>query len=253
MMRVFDLLIVAGTAVLSIRLLTTGLYRQYKAFLLYLIFATLHSGVLTIPRPDSKLYYEIWIWTEPVEWLFFVLVVLEVYSLVLQNYRGLATAGRWFIMAAVAVALLASALMVIAPSHHSSQGPTLTYYYIAERAVYFSLVVFLLTTLGLLMRYPIPLSRNVIVHSVVFSIYFFAVTIIYTVLSMFGPGVITAVTLALDGVMLAALVIWIAMLNPAGEEKHERHLRPNWAPGREEELVGQLNNLNAALMRATRK
>lgn len=252
MMRVLDLLIVAGTAILSIRLLTSGLYRRYRAFFFYLIFATLHSAVLSIPKPDSKLYYQIWTRTEPVEWLFYILVVLEVYSLVLEDYRGLATVGRWSMIAAVAVALVASALALMAPSHFSRQSITLADYYIVERAVYFSLVVFLLTILGLLMRYPITLSRNILVHSVVFSVYFLAVAVIYSVLSLFGTDAIGGVALAIDGVALGALIAWLAMLNPAGELR-KQSLRHNWVPGREEELVSQLNNLNAALLRATRK
>jgi hypothetical protein len=41
------------------------------------------------------------------------------------------------------------------------------------------------------------------------------------------------------------------MLNTAGEQRQQR-LRPVWMPGREEELVSQLNSLNVALLRATR-
>ena len=62
------------------------------------------------------------------------------------------------------------------------------YYYVAERAVYFSLVVFLLSILGFLMQYPITLSRNIIVHSMVFSVYFLGNTVLYLLLSMLGKG-----------------------------------------------------------------
>lgn len=252
MPHILELLIVAGTAILSIRLFASGLYRRYRAFFSYLIFTTLHDGVLAVPRPDGKLYYQIWIRTEPVEWLFFALVVLEVYALVLQDYKGLSTVGRWALIAAVAVALLASGLSVMAPSQYSGQNPLLTYYYVAERAVYFSLAVFLLTILGVLMQYPISLNRNILVHSIVFSVYFLAYTVIYLLLSTHGKSVLSAVRLALDAFTLGALATWLAMLNPAGELR-KQSLRPAWMPGREEELVSQLNHLNAALLRATRK
>ena len=127
----------------------------------------------------------------------------------------------------------------------------MAYYYVAERAVYFSLVVFLLTILVLLMRYPITLNRNAITHSVVFSVYFLSNTAIFLLLSTRGFGVIRIATYGTQAVNLIALGTWLAMLNTAGEQRQQR-LRPVWMPGWEEELVSQLNSLNVALLRATR-
>lgn len=246
----FDLLIVAGMAILSIRLYATGLHRRYRVFFFYVVFATLHLGGLACLSQGSDAYQKIWVLTEPLEWLFCALVVLEIYALVLQDYRGLATAGRWALITAVLVALLASGLSLLAPSRHTPQGLLMTYYYVAERAVYFSLVVFLLTILGILMQYPIRLSRNIIVHSMVFCVYFLGSSVFYLFLSMRGLGSIEAVTQALSAITLAAVCAWLALLNRAGELR-QLSLRPHWMPGKEEELVSQLNHLNAALLRAT--
>jgi hypothetical protein len=250
MARVLDLFILAGTAILGVRLFATGLYRRYRVFFSYLIFATLRLGVVACVRPTSDAYQKFFVLTEPMEWLLFVLVVLEIFALVLQDYRGLATVGRWALITAVLIALVASGLSLMAPSQLTIQGHLMRYYYLAERAVYFSLVVFLLSILGLLMQYPITLSRNVIVHSMVFSVYFLGNTVLYLLLSMLQRETIPTITYALDAVTLVALGAWLVMLNPAGEVRKVR-LRPNWMPGREEELVSQLNHLNAALLRAT--
>jgi hypothetical protein len=252
MYRLLNLLIPAGTAILSVRLFASGLYRRYRIFCFYLIFATLHLGVLAGINQKSNAYEYIWVWTEPLEWLLYVLVVLEIFALVLQDYRGLSTVGRWALIVAVLVALSASAISLMAPSQLTTQGHLMRYYYLAERAVYFSLVVFLLSILGLLMQYPITLSRNIIVHSMVFSVYFLGNTFLYLMLSMRGFESIVAVTNALSLITLAAVGAWLLMLNPAGELR-KVSLRPQWMPGREEELVSQLNHLNAALLRATRK
>ena len=252
MARIVDVLILAGMAVLSVRLFATSLHRRYRVFFAYLIFATLRSGVLDSLNQSSNLYQYIWVLTEPLEWLFYVLVVLEIYALVLQDYRGLSTAGRWILIAAVVVALLASAISLIAPSQLTTQGRLMRYYYVAERAVNFSLVVFLLSILAFLMQYPISLNRNVIVHSMVFSVYFLGNTVIYLLLSMRGTRSIPAITSALNMITLAAVGAWLVMLNPAGELR-KLSLRHHWMPGREAELVSQLSNINAALLRATRK
>ncbi|HLY16605.1 MAG TPA: hypothetical protein VKR61_05245 [Bryobacteraceae bacterium] len=252
MVPVLGLLMVAGTAALSVRLYVEGLYRRYRAFFVYLIIATLRSGIFATLNPTGKLYYRVWIWTEPIEWFLFVLVVLEVYSLVLEDYKGLATVGRWSMIAAVVVALLASGLSLLAPSNITTQGLVLRYYYVAERAVYFSLLVFLLTILGVLMQYPISLSRNIIVHSIVFSVYFLALSLNYLVLSMFGEKVLDLVRFAVEAAALGAIGVWLLMLKEAGEQRKQK-LRPAWMPGQEEALISQFNNLNAALLRVTRK
>jgi hypothetical protein len=256
MARILGLFIAAGTAILTIRLFVTGLHRRYRVFFTYLVFTTLCGGALAVIGPKANTYEKVWVLTQPFEWLLYALVVLEIYALVLQDYKGLATVGRWVLITAVMVALLASGISLAAPSHFT-QSRVMTYYYVAERAVNFSLVVFLLTILGILMQYPITLCRNIVVHSMVFSVYFLGATVVYLLLSMFGIGMfgkqtMDAIGYALDAITLAALGTWLLLMNPAGELRKVR-LRPQWMPGKEEELVNQLNHLNAALLRVTRK
>jgi len=247
MARIFDLLILAGTALLSVRLFASGLHRRYRVFFYYLIFATLQAGVAASLKPAGRAYQKFFVLSQPVEFLLYVLVVLEIYALVLQDYRGLSTVGRWTLIAAVLVSVLASVISLTAPSRFS-QSLVMTYEYQAARAAYFSLVVFLLSILGFLAQYPITLSRNIIVHSMVFSVYFLGNTVLYLLLSMHGAGPV--VRYALPVITLGAVGAWLVMLNPASELRKLR-LRPQWMPGREEVLVSQLNHLNAALLRAT--
>jgi hypothetical protein len=248
---VINVSIVAGAALLSARLHFSGLHRRYRAFFLFLIFFTLQNVALAVFAPGSGAYQKIWVLTEPIGWFLYAWVVLELYSLVLQDYQGLYTVGRWSLIVAVSVALLASGFSLMVSSHSTRQGHLMAYYYVAERAVYFSLVVFLLTILVLLMRYPITLNRNTIIHSVVFSAYFLSNTVIFLLLSTRGFGTIRMAIYATQAINLGALGTWLAMLNTAGEQRPQR-LRPAWMPGREEELVSQLNSLNVALLRATR-
>ncbi|HUO31426.1 MAG TPA: hypothetical protein VMU80_19540 [Bryobacteraceae bacterium] len=242
----------AATALLVGRILVSGLSSRYRVFWFFLIFEVLRGGTIAFLNSGSNIYQKVWVLSEPVEWVLYVWVVLEIYSRVLEDYVGLATVGKWALIVAVGVALLASGLTLTAPSQHTGQGHLMQYYYVAERAVYFSLVVFLLTILGILMQYPITLSRNIIVHSTVFSVYFLSGTVIYLLLSARGFYLMRVVEYASLAVNLAALGAWLALLNPAGEVRKVR-LRPAWMPGREEDLVNQLNQLNAALLRATRK
>lgn len=250
---VLRLLVVAGTGLLGVRLYVCGLHRRYQAFFCYLIFATLQNSVLLFVNPRGGLYQRIWILTEPVEWVFYILLLLELYSLVLEEHRGIQTMGRWALYAALSIALLASILGMVPRSGPMPKSHLLPYYFVAERAIYFSLVVFLLSILFFLLRFPVTLNRNTIVHYLVYSVYFLSNTVIFLVLSMVGKGVTRQINLMVSAVTVASLTAWLLLLNPAGE-KYKVKLRPAWMPAnREAELIGQLNNLNAALLRATRK
>jgi len=250
---ILRLLVVGGTGLLGVRLYVSGLHRRYQAFFYYLIFSTLQNGVLLGINSRSGLYQRIWLITEPIEWIFYILLLLELYSLVLEEHRGIQTMGRWALYGALSIALLASILGVVPPSGPMPKSHLLPYYYVAERAIYFSLVVFLLSIFFFLMRFPVTLNRNTIVHYVVYSAYFLSNTVIFVVLSMVGKGVTRQVGYVLSAVTVGSLVAWLLWLNPAGE-KYKVKLRPVWMHAdREAELIGQLTSLNNALLRATRK
>jgi hypothetical protein len=252
MARIFDVLMAAGTAMLCVRMFAAGLDRRYRLFFLFLVFETVRSGVFISLSQASGAYQKVWVLTEPVEWLLYVSVVLEIFARVLEDYKGLSTVGRWALIAAVVVALSASAISLMVPSQFTTQSHLMRYYYVAERAVYFSLVAFLVSMLAFLTRYPITLSRNIVVHCIVFSVYFLCNTVSYLLLSMLGKGSAPMVTYVLSAVTLAAIGVWLVKLTPAGEVRKLR-VRHEWMPGREEELAGQLNSLNAALLRAARR
>jgi hypothetical protein len=250
--QILRLLVVVGTALLAARLYTSGLQRRYRVFFYYLIFATLQSGLLYFINPRSGLYQRIWIITEPISWIFFVLLLLELYSLVLEAHQGIKTIGRWALYVALFLALLASLVSVVPRSGPVFQSRLQTYFYVAERAINFSLVVFLVTILFFIMWYPLTLSRNVVVHTVVYSIYFLTDTMLYLVLARLGFEVVHTVGEIISVLTLGSLLAWLLLLSPAGEER-KISVRPPWMPGQEEAMVGQLNDLNRALLRAARK
>ncbi len=246
MSSTLDFLIIAASVVLAVRLSLTGLSRRYRAFFALLVFEVIRGVAFAPLNSGGREYYRLWVLTEPVEWLFYVTAVLEIYSLVLEHYRGLLTVGRWCLMTAVGIALVAAAGTLLAPSHYSHQSPLMTYYYLAERAVYFSLVVFLLTILALLLQYPIVLSRNIIAHSFIFSLYFLCVTFSYHLLTTRGFQAIAIVTYSMKTANLLVLGAWLARLTKAGEQRRQQ-FRPSWMPGQEDQLVTQLNQLNLAI------
>jgi uncharacterized membrane protein YfbV (UPF0208 family) len=87
-----------------------------------------------------------------------------------------------------------------------------------------------------------------------FTVFFLCNVAVFTVLSTrgFAKELLNAVSIAMNVIDIVTLGCWLVLLTPAGELRKLR-LRPSWMPGKEEQLVSQLNNINAALLRATRK
>jgi hypothetical protein len=234
-------LIVVLSVALGIRLYASGLYRTFRIFFIFIVFYSLHSGVLLVLDQTKNLYFKVWVLTAPVEWILQVMVVLELYSLVLRNHRGLYRVGRWALIVAVAIALLAAALSFIIPSEPLVRSRVLSYELMAERTIYLSLLVLILTLMFLLMRYPIRLSRNIAVHYVVFVMFFLGNAFVGLFLTT-GGDVSPAIQYVVLLVAAIALGTWLVLLSPAGEQRRLRLSSTSYHKGREDELA-RLNDI----------
>jgi hypothetical protein len=203
--------------------------------------------------PQTDAFAWVYLVTQPVMWFFYILIVLELYTLVLRNHQGIATLGRWLLIAALFIAMLVS-LLTLVPDLESPLGPypILSYYSLIERGVNSSLVVFLLVIVAFLAWYPIPLSRNVILHSFVFSVYFLSSTATLFVRNVTGFEMTRMASAILLAITDVCLLVWIVFLNRRGESRVVV-LGHQWQPGDEERLVEQLDSINKTLLRSTRK
>jgi hypothetical protein len=101
-------------------------------------------------------------------------------------------------------------------------------------------------------RYPVTLSRNVLVHSVVYFTYFLCTSFTFLVRSMIGYHVREPVNTALAGITAACVVAWGTLLTASGERRAAA-FRPALLPEQEFHLIRQLDSLNATLLRVARK
>jgi hypothetical protein len=253
--RIVDGLILirlVGIGWLGYSLLQSGLYRKYRVFFAYLVFFICRSPVLLLLGRRSPVYAKVWMVTEPILWLFYILLVLELYSLVLANHKGLYTMGRWTLHLAVGVSLLVSSLIYIpASGERYNNSFFLSFIVQTERGMFFSLILFLVLIVFLLSRYPIKLSRNVIIHSIVYSVFFLTNTIGSLFLSMLGGNIVSVVNLGTTICSTACVAIWLLFLSAQGEQV-EMTTQAVWGHGDEERLIAQLDTLNAILLKATR-
>jgi hypothetical protein len=191
--------------------------------------------------------------TEPLLLFLYVLLVLEIYSLVLQNYAGLQTVGRWIFYLAVPLSILLSGASVL-PKWQSAteKWPIVFYFALVDRGVMFGLVVFILLFLGLLSSYPITMSRNLVLHIAVTTVFLMSSSLVYLVRNVEGDTATRLVNLCNQIITVLCWSAWLLYLRPAGETK-ETTLHRQWTREEERRLLDQLTSINSSLLRATRK
>jgi len=247
-----------GSLLTAAKLYQSGLYRRYRVFFAYFLFRIPNGLVPLLADLKSPVYFYLWVFTEPLIWVFYVWVVLELCRLVLERHQGLYTLGKWAMYVGMAVSVTLSVLSVLAkfqaapPQRSRSLHNSIIGYFLAgDRGVTFCMAVFLLLMLFLLSRYPVRLSRNVVLHTTLYTIYFLSSTLGVILVSVFGVHLFTTIDVGLMGVSTLCILAWLVFLNPNGEEV--RVNIPNFAPEHERRILYHLDALNSTLLKASRK
>ena len=251
--KFFEVISALGLALAAFRLYRAGLYRRYRIFFAYLIFQVPCIVCVLFLDVTGTGYLRFFIYSEPLIMIFYVLMVLELYRLVLERYQGLYTLGRWAMGTAMVIAAAVSIISfwaARAPAQSQKFSAMAGFELKVEARLDLALVLFILLIIWFLSRYPIRLNRNVVVHTIVYSVFFFASTL-GLVFWFFQIKIIDAVNTTLMGIASACAIAWWIGLTQKGEEV-QVHL-PSLGPGAEERALQQLEALNASLLKASRK
>ena len=245
-----QLFLVLLFASLAVRLISANLWKRYPVFFWFIALSVLESTWPFLLNTSSDAYEHIWIVTEPVFYIFHVFLVVELYGLVLENHRGLYSLGKWATYLAVVIATGISILSLIPHfnPHTTQQSKLLGYYYALSRGIDFGLSLFLILILFFLSRYPVRLSRNVLVHAAIYTIFFFVSTLGVFMRTFFGIRASQQVSEAMSIANCICLVAWLIFLTPAGERVQAAF--PTLSPDRERHVLLQLETLNATLLKA---
>ncbi len=242
---------IVANATAALRLYQLDLNRVYRFFFAYLVLTTARSLLLLPFNVRENTYALIYLATLPILWVFYILIVLELYSLVLQNYSGIYSLGRWTLYGALFFSVAVSVLTLI-PTWGNETSKLLFWSTTVTRGVDFSLVIFLLLILVFLSRYPVALNRNIIVHCIVYTVFFLGTSMTILVRNVVGHELMRPLNIVLQVISAGCYLVWIFCLTRAGESRVTM-LRHNWSPDDEQRLIEQLNNINATLLRAARK
>jgi hypothetical protein len=258
----FQIVTILGSGLTVLKLLYTGLFRRYRIFFLYFLFRIPYmtaslviahlKGLQGGDGNQSYLYYYLFLYSDPIFLLAYILVVLELYGLVLERYKGLYTLGRWAMYGAIVISGTISILTLL-----PQLGPTLSepskmmYEVAAERGIDLALVIFILLIVWFLSKYPVPLSRNVVVHTVIYSIFFLSDALVLLWRTLLGYDVGQTSNVVATVVASACTLAWAVLLTAKGEEVHAQ--LPQIRPEAEERILHQLDALNATLLKVSRK
>ena len=235
------------------RLYSLGLQKTYHFFFAGMALAVIRTAVLFPLGPRTKIYYQVWVATQPLLWLSYLLIVSELYFLTLRHYRGIYSLGRWFFFGAVSTAAIISALTVLPTIAAAPVRYPMTYYYaLIERGIVTSLAIFLLLLLLLVTWFTIPLSRNLLIHCIVYSVFFFANNVISLYRQLGGKDASEFSNISKLTVALGCYYCWAFLLSRSGEDR-TASLHLGRSPLEEKRLLGRLEGLNATLLRTARK
>ena len=233
---------------LCLRMWRAGLNHAYVYFFSYLVLVLTESIILSFVGYGTVAYGYVWMITEILALCFYTLIVLECYATVLRDLAGIARILRRYIKLAVLVAIVAALLLI---GLEKTPQTVFQYFYVLDRAVVSSLLVFVLLMIVFLVYYPVPLSRNVIVYSAGYAVYFLTKATGMFIRNI-SPNWQTQISTVLVAVSTGCLLFWGLFLSRSGETK-TKVIGHQWRREDEERLLSQLKAINSSLVRSARK
>ncbi len=254
---------IALAVALIVRLLSLRLQRVYRIFSAFLACELLASLLAFFKSlmPDLLPDYRImWIVGRAVIWVFTLWTVYALLGAVLANLPGILSFSRKLLnWAFIAAGLLG--VLTARPEYYVSGAAA----FVApiERAVAIGLIVdrviatvallVLLSILAFLLWFPVQISKNLIVFTTGFLVYFGAKGTLLLTYSLWSHESLSLISNLILFVSSACFAYWAIFITPEGETVPVR-VGHSWQPREQERLIGQLEAINVALLRtATRR
>jgi len=254
------------TIALIVRIFFLRLHDVYRVFSLFLIFDVFTTSVafLELILHNKTLDYRItFIATKLVEWsiwLWMVYALLKAILAKLPGILGFAQKVLAFVVPAAVIIAVAiarpelSASGVAGPATRIAKAIALTE--VLDRVIATVALLVLLAMLLFILWFPVQMPRNLALLSVGYVIYFAAETVFLLFHNFryrdMNSSMTAFISNATSMVLIACLVYWLAFLNSEGEISPVR-MGHSWRAEEQSRLIGQLEAMNAALVRAARR
>lgn len=250
---------VALCIALIIRLLVLRLHRIYRIFCLFLLSELLGSVIASLKHllpewlPDYRI---IWIVADSVIWICTLWTVYALLDAVLTNLPGILGFSRKLLNGAfISAGILA---MLTARPEYSVSGAAafpdpiaraVGIVFVLDRVLSTVALLVLVSILGFLLWFPVEVSKNLIVFSTGFIVYFAAKTALLLASSVWSHESLRLVSNLLMFISGACFAYWTMFIRPQGETVPVR-IGHSWHVREQERLIGQLEAINAALLRS---
>jgi hypothetical protein len=244
---------VLASILMVVRLRRTALHRRYRVLFAYFVFLIPFTSVPLFLNLSGRAYFLFWELSEPLLWVLEILVVRELCGLVLERHKGLYRAGRWAMYFGLAVASTISGISLLSRSGSTMghRSKLLFYTMSADQAVNFTLAIFLVLMLFFVSRYPVALSRNVVLNMVLFTLFFLCNTVVAILHAAFDLHLSATIDASAMALSCICQLFWVFALNREGENV-PLELR-NFTPEHEKRVLFVLNSLNNMALKMYRK
>ena len=245
---------------LIIRLLLLRLHRVYVIFCLFLLSELVGSLLadLKFLRDDWLPDYRIiWMIAAPVIWVFMLWTVYALLDAVLANLPGVLRFSRKLLNGAfISAGILA---LLTAQREYSVSGAAayvddpiaeaVAVGFVLDRVLSTVALLVLVSILCFILWFPVEISRNLIIFSTGFLVYFASKTALELARSFSSREILQLTSNLIMFISAACFAYWAMFISREGEIVPVR-IGHSWRTREQERLIGQLEAMNAALLRS---
>jgi len=216
---IFWRLSVATELILAVRLLLQGLGSVYPALTISSVGFALQALMLMMspdPAHPSRLLMKVaWRLSEPIVWLLWFWIVLELFGRWTQSYPGIGRFGRLLLGALSVIALSVSLISWPVEWKALVFAHDFRIYYFLTRVLMGTLALFTLSVWLFFRNYPAPVAPNIVRHTHVTAFYL-AATALSWLLHNFHQ--VALANLSIVVLAVGCFPAWAILLTRKGEE-----------------------------------
>lgn len=240
------------TALLAAKLFYTRLAGSYRVFTAFLVYSVFRSLVIPFLHLSRKGYGYFYVTTESLTLILYLFMVLETYALVFKEFPGLRRFSIWMLAGTLAISIALSGSTVFAGTAAGNPLAGLGAFFVVERGFLFALTLMILLITAFLIWFPVPLPKNVIIHSFLFAAFFLSKALVVLYRNLTRQNVRAEVSIVLFGLALVCLTAWLVFLTVEGEQRTAVSGTRRSA-AEEEILLSRIRALNGAAEKIGRK
>ena len=213
-------------AVLAVRLCQLGLRQRYPILFAYLVFSLFRAAALSyFLHYGTRLfglngYALAYVLMRPLLWVFWFLLILELYNSALEPFAGVRVLGQVLLWSALVTVVVGNCVLILLDQPAGFDPyPVLAGLALGERSVFLALSILVLLLVFLAAHYRLPLRRNVLVLCLFFSAYFVSNALLFALRRYFGSDFVATRNLWHSAFHLLSLLGVLIFVSRKGEEE----------------------------------